>query len=75
MKPDIHTLQDTNDYVLGNIQRSGQYSVIPRIPGGEITPSEMSLLSAVSRKHGLWTKITGGQRIALFGANMWASDA
>jgi len=67
----LKDLQDTNDYVLGNVQRSGQYSVIPRIAGGEITPQEMILMGAVSLKYNLWTKVTGAQRIGLFGANIW----
>ncbi len=62
------TLQDTNDRFLANIQRGGTYSVVPRIPGGEITPEKLIVLGEVARKYGLYTKITGGQRIDLFGA-------
>ncbi|GAB4008028.1 hypothetical protein GCM10029992_63370 [Glycomyces albus] len=36
------TLQDTNDHFLANLQRNGTYSVVPRIPGGEITPRSSS---------------------------------
>ncbi|CEM35628.1 unnamed protein product [Vitrella brassicaformis CCMP3155] len=61
-------LQDTNDRFLANIQRSGTYSVIPRIPGGEITPAGLRVIADVGVKYGLYTKITGGQRIDLFGA-------
>jgi len=61
-------LQDTNDRYLANIQRGGLYSVIPRVPGGEITPEKLSVLSQVAKKYKLYTKITGGQRIDLFGA-------
>ncbi|KNC96715.1 nitrite reductase [NAD(P)H], large subunit [Spizellomyces punctatus DAOM BR117] len=61
-------LQDTNDRYLANIQRGGSYSVVPRIPGGEITPDKLSVIGAVASKYGLYTKITGGQRIDLFGA-------
>eukprot|EP00923_Selenidium_pygospionis_P048353 GHVN01083234.1.p1 GENE.GHVN01083234.1~~GHVN01083234.1.p1 ORF type:complete len:1084 (+),score=210.29 GHVN01083234.1:658-3909(+) len=71
MGEEHHKLQDTNDYVLANIQRSGQYSVVPRVPGGEITPNEMLLLATVAKKYKLWSKITGAQRIGLFGANIW----
>merc|ERR1719329_516060 len=67
----LKELQDTNDNFLGNIQRSGQYSVIPRVPGGEITPDELVLMGTVAKKYNLWTKVTGAQRIGLFGANVW----
>jgi nitrite reductase (NADH) large subunit len=62
------TIQDTNDRFLANIQRGGLYSVIPRVPGGEITPAKLIALGRVAQKFGLYTKITGGQRIDLFGA-------
>ena len=62
------TLQDTNDRFLANIQRGGLYSVIPRIPGGEITPEKLIVLGAIAKKYGLYTKITGGQRVDMFGA-------
>ncbi|KAI8608935.1 hypothetical protein BC830DRAFT_1173987 [Chytriomyces sp. MP71] len=61
-------LQDTNDRFLANIQRGGSYSVVPRIPGGEITPEKLIVLGEVAKKYALYTKITGGQRIDLFGA-------
>jgi nitrite reductase (NADH) large subunit len=62
------TLQDTNDRFLANIQRGGLYSVVPRVPGGEITPEKLIVLGQVAAKYGLYTKITGGQRVDLFGA-------
>jgi nitrite reductase (NADH) large subunit len=65
---DHATLQDTNDRFLANIQRGGLYSVVPRVPGGEITPEKLIVLGEVARKYGLYTKITGGQRVDLFGA-------
>ena len=68
--PSHHTLQDTNDRFLANMQRGGLYSVIPRVPGGEITPDKLLCLAAVAKKYGLYTKITGGQRIDLFGAQL-----
>jgi nitrite reductase (NADH) large subunit len=68
LDPAHATLQDTNDRFLANIQRGGLYSVVPRIPGGEITPEKLIVLGEVARKYGLYTKITGGQRIDLFGA-------
>jgi len=64
------TLQDTNDYYLANMQKDGTYSVVPRVPGGEITPEKLIVLGEVARKFGLYTKITGGQRIDLFGAQV-----
>jgi nitrite reductase (NADH) large subunit len=63
-------LQDTNDHFLANIQRDGTYSVVPRIPGGEITPDGLIVIGEVARDFDLYTKITGGQRIDLFGARV-----
>jgi nitrite reductase (NADH) large subunit len=68
LEPAHATLQDTNDRFLGNIQRGGTYSVVPRVPGGEITPEKLIVLGEVARKYRLYTKITGGQRVDLFGA-------
>lgn len=65
-----HTLQDTNDAYLGNLQKNGTYSVVPRVPGGEITPEGLIAIGEVAREFGLYTKITGGQRIDLLGARM-----
>jgi nitrite reductase (NADH) large subunit len=67
---DHETLQDTNDRYLANIQRGGLYSVVPRVPGGEITPDKLMVLAQVAKKYDLYTKITGGQRIDLFGARL-----
>ncbi|KAF2101437.1 nitrite reductase [Rhizodiscina lignyota] len=61
-------LQDTNDKFLANIQRNGTFSVIPRVAGGEITPEKLIIIGTVAKKYGLYTKITGGQRIDMFGA-------
>jgi len=63
-------LQDTNDIYLGNMQKDGTYSVVPRIPGGEITPDGLLVIGQVAKDFGLYTKITGGQRIDLFGAQL-----
>ena len=68
--PSHHTLQDTNDRFLANMQRGGLYSIVPRVPGGEITPAKLIALGTVARKYGLYTKITGGQRVDLFGAQV-----
>ena len=67
---DHATIQDTNDRYLANIQRGGTYSVIPRIPGGEITPAKLCVLGEIARKYDLYVKITGGQRIDLLGARV-----
>ncbi|RTG91742.1 nitrite reductase [Thermus scotoductus] len=68
---DAHApLQDTNDRFLANLQRDGTYSVVPRIPGGEITPEKLIALGQIAKKYGLYTKITGGQRVDLFGARL-----
>ncbi|MER6901228.1 nitrite reductase large subunit NirB, partial [Amycolatopsis sp. NPDC000740] len=64
------SLQDTNDRFLANMQRNGSYSVVPRIPGGEITPEKLMVIAQVAQDFGLYTKITGGQRIDLFGATV-----
>jgi nitrite reductase (NADH) large subunit len=64
------TLQDTNDHVMANMQKDGTYSVVPRIPGGEITPEGLITIGEVARDFGLYTKITGGQRVDLFGARI-----
>jgi len=63
-------LQDSNDHFLANLQKNGSYSVVPRIPGGEITPEKLIVIGEVARDFGLYTKITGGQRIDLFGARV-----
>lgn len=63
-------LQDTNDRFLANIQRRGTYSIIPRVPAGEITPEQLMTLGAVAKKYALYCKITGGQRIDLLGARV-----
>lgn len=62
--------QDSNDRFLANIQKGGTYSVVPRIPGGEITPDKLIVIGSVAKKYNLYTKITGGQRIDLFGAHL-----
>ena len=64
------TIQDTNDRYLANIQRGGTYSVVPRIAGGEITPAKLMAIGRIAQKYGLYTKITGGQRIDMFGARV-----
>ena len=63
-------LQDTNDTFMANMQRNGTYSIVPRIPGGEITPDRLIAIGEVAKKYQLYTKITGGQRVDLFGATL-----
>ena len=70
LKPKLASTQDTNDYYLANLQKDGTYSVVPRVPGGEITPEKLMVLGSVAQRYGLYTKITGGQRIDLFGARV-----
>ena len=70
LKPKHAPLQDTNDYFLANLQKDGTYSIIPRVPGGEIAPAKLIILGEVAKKFGLYTKITGAQRIDLFGARV-----
>ncbi|MBC7607014.1 MAG: nitrite reductase large subunit [Burkholderiales bacterium] len=64
------TTQDTNDRYLANIQRNGTYSVVPRIAGGEITPKKLIVIGEVAKQFNLYTKITGAQRVDLFGAHL-----
>lgn len=64
------TLQDTNDHVMANLQRNGTYSVVPRLPGGEVTPEGLIAIGEIARDFGLYTKVTGGQRIDMLGARL-----
>ncbi|SPM29356.1 NAD(P)H-nitrite reductase, large subunit, partial [Mycobacterium terramassiliense] len=64
------SLQDSNDHFLANIQKNGSYSVVPRVPGGDIKPEHLILIGQIAQDFGLYTKITGGQRIDLFGARV-----
>ena len=70
LKTEHAPLQDTNDAFLANIQKDGTYSVVPRIAGGEITPDKLIVLGQIGKKYQLYTKITGGQRVDLFGARV-----
>ena len=68
LRQDLIPLQDSNDIFLGNIQKNGTYSVIPRSVGGEITPEGLIAIGKIAQKYHLYSKITGSQRIGLFGA-------
>ncbi|WP_374480439.1 nitrite reductase large subunit NirB [Zoogloea sp.] len=70
LKKELAGLQDSNDYFLGNIQKDGTYSVVPRMAGGEVTPDGLIAVGQVAKKYGLYTKVTGGQRVDLFGARV-----
>ncbi len=70
LKKGNDTSKDSNDRFLANIQKGGTYSVVPRIPGGEITPDKLIVIGEVAKKYNLYTKITGGQRIEMFGAHV-----
>jgi nitrite reductase (NADH) large subunit len=70
LKPEHASLQDSNDDFLGNIQKDGTYSVVPRMPGGEVTPDGLIAVGQVAKKYGLYTKITGGARVDMFGARV-----
>ena len=63
-------LQDSNDYFLANIQKNGTYSIVPRVAAGEITPQQLIAIGQIAQKFRLYTKITGGQRIDMFGAQV-----
>ena len=69
LETNLHGLQDTNDKYLGNIQRNGTYSIVPRMSAGEVTPEKLVAIGEIARKYDLYTKITGAQRVDLFGAS------
>lgn len=70
LKPQHLPLQDTNDRYFANIQKDGTYSVVPRVPAGEITADGLIAIGMVAKRYNLYTKITGGQRVDLFGARL-----
>ncbi|WP_286261920.1 nitrite reductase large subunit NirB [Thalassotalea atypica] len=70
LQADHLPLQDTNDTYLGNMQKDGTYSIVPRMPGGEVTPDKLIVIGEVAKEYNLYTKVTGGQRIDLFGARI-----
>ncbi len=70
LEADLLPLQDTNDTFMANMQKDGTYSVVPRVPAGEILPNQLIALGEVANQYGLYSKITGGQRVDLFGAKM-----
>ncbi|MFC0706692.1 nitrite reductase large subunit NirB [Cellulomonas uda] len=68
LQPDQAALQDTNDHLLANLQKDGTYSVVPRMPGGEVTPDKLLAFAQVAADFGLFTRVTGAQRLGMFGA-------
>jgi len=57
-----------NEKMHANIQKDGTYSVIPRIMGGDANADDLIRLGEVAKKYDIQTiKITGGQRIGLYG--------
>ncbi len=70
LESDLVQLQDTNDNFMANMQKDGTYSVVPRVPAGEILPEQLIVLGQVAKKYDLYSKITGGQRVDLFGAKL-----
>jgi nitrite reductase (NADH) large subunit len=70
LKKPLAGLQDTNDYYMANLQKDGTYSVVPRMPGGEVTPDGLIAVGMVAKKYKLYTKVTGGQRVDLFGVRL-----
>ena len=57
MKPTHHQNQDTNDRLMANMQRNGTFSVVPRIPAGEISPDGLIAIGKVAKKYALYTKV------------------
>ena len=57
-----------NERAHANIQKDGTYSVIPRMWGGNTTPSELRRIADVVDKYSIpAVHVTGGQRIDLLG--------
>lgn len=64
------TLQDTNDFVMANLQRNGTYSVIPAMAGGEVDAEQLIVFAQVAQDFGLYVRVTGSQRLGMFGARL-----
>jgi nitrite reductase (NADH) large subunit len=65
---DDQTSRFVNERLHANIQKDGTYSVVPRMWGGLTTPGELRAIADAAEKYGARTvKVTGGQRIDLFG--------
>src|SRR5690606_5435099 len=70
LSPANAPLQDSNDAFLANLQKDGTYSVVPRMPGREITPETLIVIGEVARRYSLYSIISGGRCSALFGARL-----
>ncbi|TLU69192.1 nitrite reductase small subunit NirD [Enterobacter sp. MF024] len=70
LKPAHLPLQDTNDRYFANIQKDGTYSIVPRMAAGEVTADGLIAIGQIAKRYQLYSKITGGQRIDLFGARL-----
>ena len=64
------SLPGTNAHVRAPMQKDGSSAGVPRMPGGEVTPEGLVVIGNVAKKYGLYTKLTGGQRIDMFGARL-----
>jgi nitrite reductase (NADH) large subunit len=59
-----------NEKMHANIQKDGTYTVIPRMYGGVTTAQDLKTIAEVAEKYNVpLVKLTGGQRIGLFGVN------
>lgn len=57
-----------NERMHANIQKDGTYSVIPRMEGGKTDPQQLIKIAKAAEKYDIpLVKLTGGQRIGLFG--------
>ncbi|MEH7416128.1 nitrite reductase large subunit NirB [Neobacillus drentensis] len=57
-----------NEKMHANIQKDGTYSVVPRMYGGVTTAADLKKIAEVAEKYNVpLVKLTGGQRIGLFG--------
>ena len=57
-----------NEKMHANIQKDGSYTVIPRMYGGVTTAQDLKTIAEVAEKYEVpLVKLTGGQRIGLFG--------
>jgi len=70
LKPAHLPLQDTNDRFFANIQKDGTYSIVPRMAAGEVSADGLIAIGQIAKRYQLYSKITGGQRIDLFGARL-----
>ncbi|PFP31445.1 nitrite reductase large subunit [Bacillus sp. AFS073361] len=57
-----------NEKMHANIQKDGTYSVVPRMYGGVTTAADLKKIAEIAEKYEVpLVKLTGGQRIGLFG--------